>query len=165
MAVCALAYSVGLGLDYVRLSSEVEHYASASVPADSHVLPLTFETKGTSENSAPLQHAWGLYAVRDGAIVPPLVFGHSPSFPVSYRRPQAQPLDDLHYAAFLESHATCSSPSCDVEWADFWRLASPSYDRLVVWKAPPQVLARIPSMYSLQSDDGSLRIYVRQPPQ
>lgn len=164
LVACALAYSIGLGLDYARLSTEVERYASAAVPAESRVLPLTFEPKGSSENTAPLAHAWGLYAVRDGAIVPPLVFGHSPSFPVSYRAPQAPPFDDLRYAAFLDTHASCASAACELDWADFWQRALARFDRLIVWKAPPQVLARIPARYAKESDDGALRVYVRQPP-
>ncbi len=165
LGACALAYSMGLGLDYARLSAEVDRYASADVPSGARVLPLTFETKGSSENTAPLEHAWGLYAVRHGAMVPPFVFGHSPSFPVSYKAPQPSPFDDLQYRAFLESHASCSSPACESDWTDFWERALSRFDRLIVWRAPPQVLARIPARYALESNDGPLRVYVRQPPQ
>ncbi len=172
LAVAAIATSVGLGLDYSRLSAEVDRYASASavVPAGARILPLTFATKGSSENTAPLEHAWGLYVVRSHALAPPLAFGHSPSFPISYRQPQERPFEDLDYAAFVSAHAApaCDSHECvaayDADWGRFWAVAQTRFDHLIVWQAPASVVARIPSAYSLTRDDGPLRIYVRQSP-
>jgi len=177
LVAAAVAYSAGMAVDYVRLAREREELAAGVdvVPARARLLPLLFQTKGASENTRHLLHAWGAYVVARQTSAP-LLFAHSRSFPLTYREPPPPQLNHV----VLESFApTMASPDtacrllrdngvaedCDAafraRWSAFWELATPRFDHLLLWEATPEAVATIPAAYSRVEARGRLLIYRR----
>jgi hypothetical protein len=178
LAACALSYSVGMGIDYVRLENDWTKFTAgmSAVPEGSSLLPLVFRSKGTSENTRSLLHAWGFY-VLEKQVSAPLLFAHSRSFPVTYREPPPPQFNHL----VLESFApTMVSPDwmCAVvrsggvavddcgqmwrrEWASFWRKAEPHFDHVLMWSAPKDVLDQVPPEYRVVFQQGELVVLGR----
>lgn len=172
LSACAVAYSVGMGCDYVRLERDWGRFTAGmgAVPEGSRLLPLVFRAKGVSENTRSLLHAWGFYVVEKQTSAP-LLFAHSRSFPLMYREPPPPQFNHLVLESFAPNMA---SPewSCGVLrsggiavddcegnwrglWADFWRKAAPLFDHVLLWRAPADVLALVPPSYrvSFQRDE------------
>jgi hypothetical protein len=164
LAACALSYSVGMGIDYVRLQRDWSRFTAgmSAVPDGASLLPLIFRSKGTSENTRSLLHAWGFYVLEKQTSAP-LLFAHSRSFPVMYREPPPAQFNHL----VLENFApTMVSPDwmCAVArsggvavddcvntwragWATFWRKAEPRFDYVLMWDAPKGVVDQVPPDY------------------
>lgn len=164
LGACALTYSVGMGVDYVRLQGDWSRFTAgmSSVPEGATLLPLIFRSKATSENTRSLLHAWGFYVLEKQTSAP-LLFAHSRSFPVMYREPPPAQFNHL----VLENFApTMISPGwmCNtirtggvaeddcVEmwkagWAKFWRKAVPQFEYVLMWDAPRGVLDQVPADY------------------
>jgi len=181
LAVCALLYSAGMGVDFVRLDRDREHFVAgmAQVPEGSRLLPLLFRQKDTSENTRSLLHSWGYY-VAEKQTSAPLLFAHSRSFPVMYRNPPTPRFNHLMLEGFAPTMASpetlCSvlvSASvalndCDsfysARWSEFWNEATPEYDHVLMWDATPDALARVPSAYRESFHQDKLRIFERISP-
>lgn len=179
LGVSALAYSVGLGVDYVRLERDRREFTAGieAVPQGARLLPLLFRHKSTGENTRNLLHAWGYY-VTERQTAAPLLFAHSRSFPVMYAVPPPVRFNHLVLEGFASSMATptkmCGSmfdgnmvvDDCNgvfrATWSQFYQDALPRYDHLLVWDATPEGRAAIPSDYRLTFEQGRLAIYARK---
>jgi len=178
LGACALVSSVGLGVDYVRLARDWGRYTAGidAVPEGARLLPFVFRAKGTSENTRALLHVWGLY-VEAKHTSAPLLFAHSRSFPVVYREPPPPRLNHLVLEAFAPSMRSpeymCDTlraggivvDDCEGEWrqrwAEMWREVEPRYDHVLLWEAPPAVMALVPPGYHAVFQRGELTILAR----
>jgi hypothetical protein len=179
LAACAVASSVGLGVDYVRLARDWARFTAGidAVPEGSRLLPLLFHSKGTSENTRSLLHVWGFY-VTEKRTSAPLLFAHSRSFPVVYREPPPAQFNHLVLEAFAPSMAApdflCDTlrsngiavGDCEgawrARWAEFWRDAEPRFDHVLLWDAPKAVLALVPAHYHVVFQRDELTILARE---
>lgn len=179
LGVSALAYSIGLGVDYVRLDRDRQEFTAGiqAVPQGARLLPLLFRHKSTGENTRNLLHAWGYY-VTERQTAAPLLFAHSRSFPVMYAVPPPVRFNHLVLEGFASSMATptkmCGSmfdgnmvvDDCNgvfrATWSQFYQDALPRYDHLLIWDATPEGRAAIPPEYRLTFEQGRLAIYARQ---
>jgi hypothetical protein len=180
LGVCALSYSLGMGADYVRLRRDWSRFTAGigAVPEGATLLPLVFKSKGTSENTRAMLHAWGFY-VTERLTSAPLLFAHSRSFPVMYREPPDTQFNHLVLESFAPSMAspdwTCGilrsggvvEDDCEAawraRWADFWRKAEPKFDHVLMWAAPHAVLAQVPPHYRVAFQRDELTIFERVP--
>jgi hypothetical protein len=178
LGVCALSYAAGMGADYVRLRRDWSRFTAGigSVPEGAKLLPLIFNSKGTSENTRALLHAWGFY-VTEKLTSAPLLFAHSRSFPVMYKTPPEPQFNHLVLESFAPSMGSpdwgCGilrsggvvTDDCDAawrdRWADFWRKAEPKFDHVLLWSAPRKVLALIPPEYRVTFQRDELTILER----
>jgi hypothetical protein len=179
LAVCAASYSVGMGIDYVRLDRDWARFTAGigAVPEGSRLLPLLFRGKATSENTRDVLHAWGFYVTRKHTSAP-LLFAHSRSFPVMYRDPPPPQFNHLVLEGFAPN---MGSPDwiCHVmrsngiapadcvglwraQWAEFWAQALPQYDHVLLWSAPKEVLTMVPPAYKVTFARDELTILARQ---
>jgi hypothetical protein len=179
LGACAVTYTLGMGCDYVRLEHDVGRFTAgmAAVPEGSNLLPLVFRAKGTSENTRALLHAWGYYVVQKQTSAP-LLFAHSRSFPIMYRDPPPVQFNHLVLETFAPSMASpewiCSVmrhggvviDDCTAEWrsrwASFWRSAEPTFDHVLLWSAPKDVLALVPDDYRVAFQRDELTILERR---
>ena len=178
LGVSALLYSVGMGVDYVRLERDRQKFTAGigSVPQGAHMLPLLFKRSIASENTRSLQHAWGFY-VTEKLVSAPLLFAHSRSFPVMYQTAPPVRFNHLVLESFAPSMGTsdwmCNSlrsggvfvDDCESAWrglwAQFWRDALPKYDHLLIWDATPEAQALVPRAYRVKFRQDRLTIYER----
>jgi hypothetical protein len=173
----ALLYSVGMGIDYVRLDHDRQKVTAgmSAVPEGSRMLPLLFHRQLTSENTRSLLHAWGFY-VMERHTSAPLLFAHSRSFPVMYREPPPMRFNHLELESFSPSMGTpewmCNTLrhggvviDCDAEWKqawhDFWVDATPRFDHVLMWDPTADVVAQVPSAYRPVFKQDRLTIYER----
>ncbi len=172
----ALAYSVGMGIDFVRLDRDRQEFTAGidAVPEGARLLPLVFKHKGVSENTRSLLHAWGFYASAKHTSAP-LLFAHSRSFPVMYREPPPFRFNHLVLEGFAPMMAApptiCTAiphvlvDDCMSEyrlrWSEFWREATPLYDHVLLWEATPDALAMVPRDFSEVFRRGKLVILRR----
>lgn len=179
LVAAAAAYSVGLGVDYVRLDREQKAFSAGvvAVPEGARLLPLLFRHKESSDNTRNLLHAWGYYVVERHTAAP-LLFAHSRSFPVMYSEPPPVRFNHLVLEGFASSMSTpstmCKSmfqgnmvvDDCDgifrTLWSQFYAEALPRYDHLLTWDATPEARAVIPPEYELAFQQGKLAIYERR---
>jgi hypothetical protein len=108
----------------------------------------------------------------------PLLFAHSRSFPLMYREPPSLQMNHLVLESFAPSMVN-SSWMCDslrsgglvlqdcegewrARWADFWREAEPRFDHVLMWAAPPPVMALLPAEYHVVFQQGELTILERR---
>jgi hypothetical protein len=179
LVACAAIYSVGNGVDYFRLDRDRALFTAGIdvVPERAHLLPLIFKRKLTSENTRSLQHAWGFYVLEKRTSAP-LLFAHSKSFPLTYREPPPVRFNHLVLEAFaptmMKPDWMCGFElyggvprDCEAEWrnrwADFWTEARPAYDHVLMWEAPPDVLAQVPPDYRVTFSRDRLTILERTP--
>jgi hypothetical protein len=180
LAFCAATYTVGLGCDYVRLERDLARFTAGmgAVPEGSKLLPLIFQSKGVSDNTRTLLHAWGFYVVQKQTSAP-LLFAHSRSFPVMYLHPPEPQFNHLVLESFAPSMASpdwaCSilrSGGVAVDdcvamwhtrWATFWRDAEPEYDHVLMWSAPKEVMDLVPPEYRVAFQRDELTILERRP--
>lgn len=174
----AAVYSVGMGVDYMRLERERQEFTAgiSAVPEGARLLPLLFRHKASSSNTRTIMHAWGYY-VTEKLTSAPLLFAHSHSFPVMYSEPPPVRFNHLVLEGFAPSmaqpSAVCRSmmsgnvivDDCQAAyrqaWREFWADAAPRYDHLLVWDVTPDAKANIPSSYRLAFERGRLQIYAR----
>jgi hypothetical protein len=180
LGACALLYAAGMGVDYVRLSRDWSRFTAGigAVPQGARLLPLIFRSKGTSENTRSLLHAWGFYVVEKHTSAP-LLFAHSRSFPVMYRQPPPPQFNHLVLEGFAPNMASrdwgcgvlraggVSVEDCDAawrtRWSEFWRQAEPLFDHVLMWDAPPDVFALVPGDYHVAFQEGRLTIFAQRP--
>jgi hypothetical protein len=139
-------------------------------------LPLIFSSKGVSQNTRALLHAWGFYVVEKETSAP-LLFAHSRSFPVMYTAPPPPQLNHLVLEQFAPS---MGKPNwmCDVlrsggvvandcegawraQWKQFWDEAMPRFDHVLMWDPTPEAQAVVPPEYRIAFQQDRLVIYVR----
>ncbi len=177
LGVSALLYSAAMGADFLRLEKDRERFTAgiSYVPERARLLPLLFKHKGVSDNTRSLIHAWGFYVVEKQTSAP-LLFAHSRSFPVMYSTPppprfnhvilESFPTDMTHAGKICEAMAPVMLDDCNAEyrarWAEFWRDATPKFDHLLLWAAPPQALAEVPPDYAVVFRQGDLVIMQRK---
>jgi hypothetical protein len=179
LAACAASYTVGMGIDYVRLDREWTRFTSgmSAVPVGAKLLPLVFRRQETSKNTRNLLHAWGFY-VTERQTSAPLLFAHSRSFPLMYREPPPLQLNHLVLESFAPSMVNadymCDSlrsggvvlDDCEAawrkQWADFWRQAEPRFDHVLMWAAPAPVMALVPPEYHVVFERDELVILERR---
>ncbi len=132
LAAAALATSIGLGVDYARLDRDMRELAAgtAAIPDRADLFPLVFEPKGSSENTWALLDAWGLYVVAKQTSAP-LLYAHSPSFPIGYRTPPPEDEHPLRIEHEVEASIHDASAAEDLS-----RVAS-RHAWVLVWGAPP----------------------------
>ncbi len=178
LAVSAGLYSLGMGIDYVRLDRDREKFTAGmdAVPEGATLLPLIFRSKLTSENTRSLLHAWGFYVTQRQTSAP-LLFAHSRSFPVMYRDPPTPRFNHLVLESFAPSMGSpdwmCSSmlaggvfiDDCNAEWRsrwqEFWHEAVPLYDHVLMWDAPAAAQALVPAEYRVAFRRDRLVVYER----
>jgi hypothetical protein len=179
LAGCALTYTAGMGVDYVRLDRDWVRFTAgmSAVPEGAKLLPLIFRSKGTSENTRSLLHAWGFYVTQKETSAP-LLFAHSRSFPVMYREPPPTQFNHLVLESFAPSMASpdwmcnvlrsggVAIDDCDGEWrerwSEFWRDAEPQFDHVLMWRAPKEVTALVPVDYHVVFQRDELTILERR---
>lgn len=132
LAAAGVSVSAGLGWDYARLDRDFAELAAGveAVPRGATMFPLMFDAKGSSENTRALVNAWGLYVVERRTSAP-LLFAHSPSFPVRYASEPPPELHQLRLGGFAQA---AHEPE---EWRAFLAAVEPRFDVLLVWGAPP----------------------------
>jgi hypothetical protein len=178
LGFCGATYVAAMGIDYVRLDRDRAEFTAgmSAVPEGARLLPLIFNPKLTSENTRSLLHAWGFY-VTERQTSAPLLFSHSRSFPVMYRKPPPVRFNHLVLEGFAPN---MNSPNwvCDVlrnggvaetdcvgtwrrEWRDFWDDARSRFDHVLMWEASPEARALVPPDYRLKFHQGRLAIYER----
>jgi hypothetical protein len=178
LTACALSCTVGMGIDYVRLRGEWSRFTAgvSVVPEGARLLPLVFRRKIVSDNTDSLLHAWGFY-VTDKLTSAPLLFAHSRSFPVMYRDPPEWRFNHLVLENFAASMAgpdwSCGAlrtggvavDDCPTFWRElwgqFWRSASPKFDHVIMWDAPPAVMALVPPEYHVAFQRDELTVLER----
>lgn len=175
LATCAVAFSVVLGVDYVRLDRDRAAFTAgmAAVPARATLLPLLFKQSRTSDFTASLAHAWGYYTIEKNTSAP-LVFAVERSYPIRYREFPPAALIPPALDNFAERHGTpaqvCRAlrqPAADAAcaaawralWNGFWRQAEPRFSHVLTWAMPPQARAMIPEGYRQSFVAGDLEIY------
>jgi hypothetical protein len=175
LILCALSFSVVLGVDYLRLDRDRAEVTAGlpAVPRHARLLPLMFKQRKTSDYTASLTHAWGYYTVEKDTSAP-LVFGVERSYPITYRDFPPRELIPPALDMFAERNATpdaiCQKLSlapgdaaCAVAWREiwrgFWRQAEPRFDHVLTWAIPPGARDLIPPSYRRVLAAGQLEIY------
>jgi len=179
LAAAAVAYSVGLGLDYMHVEEVRQEWIAgiSSVPEGSRLLPMVFKHKDAQANTRPLMHAWGYYVAAKHTSAP-LLFAHSNSFPVMYKEPPAPRFNHLVLEPFVPHMARIDrfcrgfgaqdrmANDCLGEyrkaWREFWQAATPRYDHLLLWDVTPDALENIPSSYRKVFQRGRLSVFERK---
>ena len=181
LAASAVAYSVGMGLDYVRIGRTWDQFAAgtSAVPTHAKLLPLVFDRKGPAgENTWPMDHAWGLY-VMDKQTSAPLLFAHSRSFPITHRVEPPLRFHERYLVPFAQimnaPEALCAvvrragivPDDCDAyfaeTWRDFWRDAVPRFDHVLMWGPSKATMAQVPKEYRIAFQRDELVILERTP--
>jgi hypothetical protein len=163
LGISAATYAAGMGVDYVRLHGDWTRFTAgtSAVPQGSRLLPLIFRSKGRSENTRSVLHAWGFYVVEKRTSAP-LLFAHSRGFPLMYRDPPPVQFNHLVLEAFAPAMGSpgwlCGTlreagveEDCEGEWerrwAGFWHEAEPRFDHVLLWEAPEEVMRVVPPEY------------------
>jgi len=174
LGLSAVLYTAGMGADYVRLDRERQEFVAGmeAVPEGARLLPLLFNHKGASTNTRNLMHMWGYYVV-ERQTAAPLLFAHSRSFPVTYSAPPPIRFNHLVLESFAPEMATpglvCKAAArwegCealfDTTWRTFWADATPRFDHVLLWDAPPEAVATVPPEYKPVFQRGRLAILAR----
>jgi hypothetical protein len=177
LAACALAYSAGMGIDYVRLDRDRAQFTAGmdAVPARATLLPLMFQQRQTSDFIASLTHAWAYYTVEKDTSAP-LAFAIERSYPITYREFPPAALIPPALDQFAERNATpaltCrmlhldpSSAACAAAWRerwdDFWRQATPNFSHVLTWAMPADARPMLPTGYRRTFVAGPLEIFAR----
>lgn len=181
LVASAVAYSVGMGVDYVRIGRTWDRFAAgtSAVPMHAKLLPLVFDRKGPAgENTWPMVHAWGLY-VTEKQTSAPLLFAHSRSFPITHRQDPPLRFHERYLEPFSETmnapDELCATvrkrgvvpDDCDAlfaeAWSEFWRDALPRYDHVLMWGASKATMAQLPKEYRIAFQKDELVILERTP--
>src|SRR6185437_3937413 len=155
LGACALACSIGLGVDYARLDRDDAELAAGAplVPEGADLYPVIFDAKGSSENTWALVNGWGLYvALRRTSA--PLLFAHSPSFPIGYETPPPESvLSDATFAQRRHSPAAWTA----------YRDALADRGWVLEWGAPPDAMSGGIARHELALSSGRLRLFRPRP--
>jgi hypothetical protein len=176
LGACAATYAVGMGVDYVRIASDWDRFAAgvSVVPEGARLLPLLFGSKGRSENTHAMLHAWGFYVLERHTSAP-LLFAHSRSFAVMYREPPPVQFNHLVLEAFapamgtpewlcgtLRSGGVSLDEDCEGAWEKRWRVfwaeAEERFDWILLWDAPEDVMRIVPAEYRVVMKEGELTV-------
>jgi len=178
LAVATLSYSVSLGVDFVRLARDRAAYTKAlpHVAERARLLPLTFKTKGTSDNTRHLSQAWGLYVVAKNTAAP-LVFATQPSYAVRYRTLPDVGLSQVEledwFGAMKSEDKFCAEMRSDgvttgdckktfrEYWSTFFDRVKGTFDHLLFWGAGEDILGLVPPAYQRTFAEGDLVLFVR----
>lgn len=176
LGLSGLLYTVGMGVDYVRLDRERQEFTAGmdAVPEGARLLPLMFQHKSASVNTRNLLHMWGYYVIEKKTAAP-LLFAHSRSFPLTYAEPLPPArFNHLVLESFAPEEATpraaCQTANrfenCEAlfqsAWQRFYAEATPRYDSLLLWDAPPEAARMVPPAYEKTFARGRLAIYRRR---
>ena len=181
LAACALASSVVMGIDYVRLDRDRARFTAGmdAVPERATLLPLLFQQSQTSDFIASLTHAWGYYTVLKDTSAP-LVFAIERSYPITYREFPPAALIPPALDQFAERNATpeqtckalhlaTNAAACAAAWHErwesFWRQATPRFSHVLTWAMPEEARRMIPPAYhrTFAGAANDLEIYARDP--
>jgi hypothetical protein len=174
LGLSGVLYTAGMGVDYARLDRDRQEFVAGldAVPEGARLLPLLFNHKGASANTRNLMHMWGYYVV-ERRTAAPLLFAHSRSFPVTYSAPPPVRFNHLVLESFAPEMATpslvCKAAArweeCDAlfqsTWRNFWTDATPRFDHVLLWDAPPEAMAVVPPEYKQVFQRGRLSILAR----
>jgi len=149
LGAAALLWSAGLGLDYRRLDRDMKELASGAsvVPENADLLPLVFDPKGASENTWALLDGWGEYVIAKHTSAP-LLYAHSPSFPLGYATPPADDEQPFRLAREVERG----------DAGELARVAS-RHAWVLVWGKAPEGFAV--ADHHVAFERGRLRLYAR----
>jgi hypothetical protein len=175
LGVSGVLYTVAMGVDYIRLDRERQEFSAGIdvVPEGARLLPLVFKHKSASDNTRNLLHMWGYYVIERRTSAP-LLFAHSRSFPVTYSAPPPPRFNHLVLESFAPEMKTPAAvcraagryEECDTlfeaTWKKFYTEATPRYDHLLLWDAPPEAVAMVPTAYERTFQRGRLTIYARR---
>jgi hypothetical protein len=181
LAAASLEFSVGLGIEEVKVASDFERFERGEpyVPEHARTLTFVFDRKGRyGDNTFPMLHLWGLYAI-DRHTHTPHFFAHSPSFPITEIAPPPPELTQLVLEGFEDLMHTsvhfCTAlrtlglvphdcaASYRAAWADFWQNMSPRFDRVVFFEPTADVRAAVPSSFrTLFDEDGVMVLATSQ---
>jgi hypothetical protein len=182
LAASALAFSVVLGVDYVRLDRDRAELTAGidAVPERASLLPLMFRHRKTSDFTSSLTHAWAYYMVAKHTTAP-LIFAVERSYPITYRTFPPAALIPPALDRFAELHGT-PAEVCDADgdgnlgrspdecralwqlvWSQFWKLAEPRFRYVLAWAMPAELHGQLPASYRRVFAAGDLEIYARQP--
>jgi hypothetical protein len=172
LAASAVAFSIVLGVDYVRLDRDRQEFCAgiSAVPAGVALLPLMFSHRRTSEQTASLTHAHAFYVI-DKNVDSPMLFAGERSFVITYSSfpPKELILPAIHNFAVLndtpEHDCELEVAECEVRWrarwASFWRLAEPRFGYVLTWSMNPRVRQLMPTSYHVVFEQGDLAIFAR----
>jgi hypothetical protein len=163
LAACALAYSIGLGIEIRSIEHDWRRVVAAepAVPERSHLLTLAFEAKGRhGDNTYPFVHVSSLFVLDRDAMIPSL-FAHSKSFPITYVESPPRQFEQLTLEGVSEKLATrkafCESrdpiypsecaPTYAAAWSEFWREAAARFDHALLIDASHDVRKNIPASF------------------
>lgn len=181
LGACAIAFSAGLGVEYVHIAHDWDVFTrgEVAVPEGARLLPLVFDRKGPhGDNTWPMLQAWGLYVIDRGTSAP-LVFAHSRSFPVSYAREPSPMFHGITLENFpqemrtardfcgLSARAGPAPDYCEREyraaWDAFWREAAPRFDRALLYGVTPDARAALPPSFRVVFEEGETLVLATAP--
>jgi hypothetical protein len=168
LVVSALAFSAGLGIEYMHVARDWTRATSGEpyVPVGSRMLALTFETKGRyGDNTWPMTHVASLYGV-DRDVMSPSFFTHSTSFPITAKTFPPRQFEQLvieafagemqHESDFCEHSTPVVPTDCVAAYADawrsFWRQAAARYDHALLLDPSSDVRKNIPPSSTVDFD-------------
>jgi hypothetical protein len=178
LGACTVAYSLALGIDFVRLERDRQDFI-AGIPyvrERAKLLPLVLNPNGTSDNTRNLAHLWGYYVVAKQTSAP-LVFASSRLYGVTYREPPHPQLQHVELQVFA-NHMGDPSSLCQrmrsmgvhvgdckerwrQSWREFWELAEPRFDHVLLWAPTPEVEALVPAAFHPVFRRGKLLVLAR----
>ena len=173
LGACAVAFSVGLGVEYVQNARVWDGVCrgESAVPEGSRLLPMVFDRKGPhGDNTWPMPHVWGLYVI-DRGVSAPLVFAHSKSFMLRYAKEPEPRFHGITLEYFPQHHKTravyCEenhvvagdcARAYDAAWREFWDAAAPRFDRVLMFGVTPDARAEIPKSFRVVFEEGETLI-------
>jgi hypothetical protein len=183
LAVCAVWFSVALGVDYIRLDHDRAAFTAGTdaVPPRASLLPLLFKQARTHGFTAGFAHAWAFYVLAKDTTAP-LVFAVERSYPITYRTFPPPDLIPPALDEFAERHGTAAQvcriyvpkqPQVDGDrdagctrewrrqWAQFWQDAEPRFTHVLTWAMPAEARPLLPASYRPAFKNGDLEIYAR----
>ena len=143
----ALLYSVGMGVDHIRIERDRREMTAAMdvVKPGAKLLPLIFDQRGAVTNTFPMMHAWGYYTLEKGASAP-LLFASSRSFALQFKEDPPEvvrygliPIPMATSDIFCAGLRDLSLPLADCmanyvrEWKRFWEGAAANFDHVLVY--------------------------------
>lgn len=149
LGAAAILWSAGLALDYRRLDRDMKELAAGTsvVPENADLLPLVFDPKGSSDNTWALLDGWGAYVIAKHASAP-LLYAHSPSFPIGYATPPPDDEQPLRLAREVERG----------DASELSRVAA-RHAWVLVWGKAPEGFSV--ADHHVAFDRGRLRLYSR----
>jgi hypothetical protein len=176
LGLSTAAYLGGMPIDLFRLSRELDEFAAGTPAVAEHaqLLPLNFNPRPTSKNTFSLAMGWGLYVVeRQTSAID--AWANVPSMPIMLRKPLPPHLEPIKRLRFVRDTrspeifcAVHPAPSCGeeswrAEWERFWQEQLPSFDHILLWDPPKNVVDTVPSNFTESFVKGRVHIFKRVP--